>query len=314
VTGCLDVLPGEPVDRLGLGVVAVKYQRLGWAVLALGVGQKIPHPAFKHGVLWASRHADMVEQVWGADRLAGIGIATGAASGLLVVDLDRHGAKDGLLVWQSFLAVNGLYAPPGPWVQTPSGGEHHYYRLPPGEWLPQRRDILDGVDLKIDGGYVVAPPTMVKISYDARQPGQVLLPYRWNGCPCTLPVAPDWMIRWAKNAPAAGSSGQGAATSEGGALPDLTEHYRDGMPVGLRNIALMQLACQQFARYGSHDPYGQARVAIDRVLAATDRAGFHAGEIERTIASARDFIARREREDEEAAASVPRWWAHGGHP
>jgi len=311
VTGCLDVQPGDPVDRLGLGVVALKYQALGFAVMALEREQKRPHRTFTHGVLWASRDASMVEQVWPADRLAGIGIATGTPSGLLVVDLDRHkAAQDGVLMWQSFLAANNLRMPPGPWVQTPSGGEHRYYRLPP--WvtkLATRRDILDGVDLKIDGGYVGAPPTMVRVSYDARQPGRVLLPYVWHGCPCTLPEAPAWIIEWAENAPAAGSSGEGQATSEGGALPDLVEHYAAGLPVGLRNIGLMQLACQQFARYGSADPHGMARAAIDKVLAATDRAGFRDPEAERTIASARDFIARREREDAEAAASVPRWWA-----
>ena len=314
MTGCLDVQPGDPVDRLGLGVVALKYQALGFAVLGLEPLAKRPSKLVEHGVLWADTDPAAVHWLWSRQPKAGIGLATGAASGVIVIDLDRHGgAQDGVRTWQDFLAQNGLSVPPGPWVQTPSGGEHHYYRLPPGADLPGRRDILDGVDVKASGGYVGAPPSMVLVTYDdPRKPGRVKIPYVMHGCLCSIPPAPDWMLTWALSAPTAGSSGEHSATSESGALPDLESHYAGGLPVGLRNIVLMQLACQLFARYGSHDPHGQAREAIGRVLAATDQSGFGGAEQERTIASAQAFIARREQEDAEAAASVPPWWERPG--
>jgi Bifunctional DNA primase/polymerase, N-terminal len=320
MTHCMHIDPGHPdLPRLGFGVAARLYQeRFGWAVLALARKQKRPHPIMKHGVLWASRDGGMVEQVWGQDPFAGVGIATGAASGLMVVDLDRHGRQDGIAVWAQFLAENRLAVPPGPWVQTPSGGQHHYYRLPPGAGMPQRPKLLPSVDLKINGGYVGAPPTVVNVTWsDGRRAGEVPLPYVWNGCPCQIPPAPEWMLSWALSATATGhDGGAGNGDSSGGSLADLATFYATGLPVGMRNVALMQLACQQFRRYGSADPDGSARLEIGKVLANTIRDGFPATERERTITSARDFIAACEREEQALAdwtyRYVPDWWNHPG--
>ena len=315
MTGCLHIDPGHPdLPRLGFGVAAKLYQeRFGWAVLALGWREKRPHPVMRHGVLWASRYPDMAEQVWGAHPSAGVGIATGSRSGLLVVDLDLHHGQDGTAVWAQFLAENGLVLPPGPWVQTPSGGQHHYYALPPGVAMPQRPKILPSVDLKIDGGYVGAPPTLINVTWsdghDGRKAGEIPLPYRWNGCPCQIPPAPGWMLEWALSATAEGhDSGAGNGDGSGGSLPDLTVFYAGGLPVGLRNTGLMSLACQQFCKYGPADREGKADRAIQGVLRETNQDGFHKPEQHTTIESARAFIARREREDAAAVADIPAQW------
>jgi len=316
-------VPADDPDlpRLGFGTVAKRYQALGRAVLGLAPRQKRPHPLMKHGVLWADTSPAMVEWMWSKDPAAGIGIATGSASGLLVVDLDLHGGEDGTAVWAAFLAQHGLSVPPGPWVTTPSGGQHHYYALPPGMVIPTRPKILPSVDLKIDGGYVGAPPTMISVTWtEGKRAGEVSVPYAWIGDPASVPMAPGWMTEWAQTAVSTGGGGgNGGGDGHGGALDDLTEVYATGLPVGLRNTGLMQLACQQFARYGSADPYGMAMAAIEQVLGRTDTTGFLAAEQHRTIASARDFIARCEAErarqeqaDAEAMRTVPDWWKHPG--
>jgi Bifunctional DNA primase/polymerase, N-terminal len=298
MTGCLDVDPGSAA-RLGLGAVALRYQQLGFAVLGLGVGSKRPHKLVRGGVSWADTDPRAVEYVWSRDKLAGIGIACGQPSGLLVIDLDRHGELDGRMVWQRFLAVNGLMAEPGPWVSTPSGGEHRYYRLPPGVTMPTRIGIMPSVDIKAQDSYVAAPPSRVRVDYDARgggKPGSVLLPYDWHGCPCALPPAPDWMLNMIMTMPGSGGNG-GSGDDSLDDLPELAELYQNGLPVGMRNITLMRLACQQYRQCKSADRLGRARAAIDRVLAATDRSGFPPAEAERTIASARAFVARIEAEE-----------------
>jgi hypothetical protein len=294
VSGHLDVAAGSPaVARLGVGAVALRWQRLGFSVLGLGHGSKRPHPLVRGGVNWADTDPAAVDYVWSRERTAGIGIATGLPGGLIVVDLDRHGQYDGRLVWQQFLAVNGLMAEAGPWVSTPSGGEHHYYRLPHGVTVPTRTGLLPSCDIKAAGGYVAAPPSMIRVDHHGpgEQPGSVLLPYVMHGCPCELPAVPLWLLTMVLTVPGTGGGNGGGDHDD---LPPLDELYEHGLPVGLRNVGLMKLACQQYRRYGSADRMGAARAAIDAVLDRTDRSGFSAGEAERTIASARSFVARQE--------------------
>lgn len=77
--------------------------------------------------------------------VSGIGIVTGKLSNLSVVDVDVHkGGK-----------TNGL--PPTLIAKTQSGGWHYYYRYLPG--LPNKADIKPGIDIRSEGGYVIAPPS-----------------------------------------------------------------------------------------------------------------------------------------------------------
>ncbi|WP_026487662.1 bifunctional DNA primase/polymerase [Caldanaerobius polysaccharolyticus] len=87
---------------------------------------------------------------WGAHPELGVAIITGAISGIVVVDEDvkRGGAE----------ALKNLSLPPTLTVVTPSGGRHYYYKHP-GGYVPNQTNILPGVDIRGDGGYVVAPPT-----------------------------------------------------------------------------------------------------------------------------------------------------------
>src|SRR5947209_12336724 len=213
MTGCLDVHPGSPaVARLGLGAAALRWQRLGYAVLALGVGSKRPHQLFasEHGpagVHWATTDPAMVDYVWARDKLAGIGVATGQASRLLVIDLDVKDGLNGRIELGRFMLEHQLAVPMGLQVSTPSGGWHIWMRLPEGVSVPGRIGILPGVDVKSDGGYVVAAPSRVWL--DSLDGGRVLVPYRARGCPCELPMAPDWLLRWVEQTPGTGQGSGG---------------------------------------------------------------------------------------------------------
>ncbi len=84
---------------------------------------------------------------------ANIAIRTGAASGIVVVDIDpRHGGQDS---FDEFVAKHGL-PPATPMVKTGSGGLHIYFRHPGGH-VGNRQDMLPGIDVRGDGGYVLAP-------------------------------------------------------------------------------------------------------------------------------------------------------------
>jgi hypothetical protein len=83
---------------------------------------------------------------------AQVGLATGE-SGLVVIDLDK---KTGGLDW---LKKNDAKVRANYIVRTPRGGLHLYYRAREGETVKDSASIIaPGVDVRGDGGYVVAYP------------------------------------------------------------------------------------------------------------------------------------------------------------
>lgn len=85
---------------------------------------------------------------------ADICIATG--NGLLVIDLDVKGKEDGISSLLNWVAINGTM-PATAVAKTKSGGQHHYYMVK--ATYPNSRGFLPGIDIRSDGGYVVAPPS-----------------------------------------------------------------------------------------------------------------------------------------------------------
>jgi hypothetical protein len=84
---------------------------------------------------------------------AGIGLITGQISNLAIIDLDEvENAKDVL----NKLIPDSLVFPI---VQTPSGGEHWFFSCTDPD-LGNNTRIVPGCDLRANGGYVVAPPSI----------------------------------------------------------------------------------------------------------------------------------------------------------
>lgn len=134
---------------------ALGYASRGWPVLP--VRGKVPRTS--HGVRDASADAGVIRSWWRTWPDAGVGIATGRASRLVVLDVDpRHGGDDSLR--ELAARIGGL--PDTAVCLTGGGGTHHYYRHPGGRDVPCRVALggYAGLDLRGDGGYVVAPPTL----------------------------------------------------------------------------------------------------------------------------------------------------------
>lgn len=108
-------------------------------------------PAIDAWKEFQTRYATDEELVkWFSDGKRNIGIVTGKLSGLTVVDFDTAEAIE--------LAKEKGF-PKGPLVKT-ARGFHAYCRYEEGHRNFQKKAGLPGIDLRGEGGYVVAPPSI----------------------------------------------------------------------------------------------------------------------------------------------------------
>ena len=137
---------------------ATEYIKLGLAVFPLE--EKGKRPKTKNGCKDATTDAAIVKAWWQQWPNANIGIATGNKSGgIFVVDLDidEDRGLDGYHTLREWENENGKF--PETWTAiTGRGGYHLYYRW--SSKVKNRAGIIDGVDIRGEGGYVVAPPSI----------------------------------------------------------------------------------------------------------------------------------------------------------
>jgi Bifunctional DNA primase/polymerase, N-terminal len=134
---------------------ALEYARRGWAVFPCRPGSK--EPATAHGFNDASTDQARIERIWSRHPDMNVAIATGG-TGPDVLDVDVAHGKPGYDSLSDAVRA-GLVTTPMGLVLTPSGGLHLYYQ---GD--AQRNGSLPdhGLDLRGEGGYVLAPPSQVK--------------------------------------------------------------------------------------------------------------------------------------------------------
>ena len=138
---------------------ALKYANMGLAVFPLIPRDKKPLTA--NGFKDATTDPAQIEKWWTRNPSANIGIATGAISNGLVaidMDVDKVKGKDGYHVFQDWCEENFLMLPDS-WLSiTGRGGYHLFYQ---SEFaVPSRISWLTDVDIRADGAYVVAPPSI----------------------------------------------------------------------------------------------------------------------------------------------------------
>lgn len=81
---------------------------------------------------------------------AQVGIVTGKLSDIFVVDLDTDEAKE---TFEKTLPETLI----PPTALTPRGGKHYYFRHVEG--FPNRANYTPGLDIRTQGGFIVAPPS-----------------------------------------------------------------------------------------------------------------------------------------------------------
>jgi hypothetical protein len=113
------------------------------------------HPRIKEWQLKASTDPLVISEWWRRWPDANVCIATGAISGVIVIDVDpRHGGNE------SLAALERDCGPlPATVTSKTGGGGSHLFFQHPGHDVPNRTNVLPGIDVRGDGGFVVAPPS-----------------------------------------------------------------------------------------------------------------------------------------------------------
>ena len=161
---------------------ALYYAReLQWCVFALAQASKIP-PARSHGFHDATRDPDLIKAMWMHRPLSNIGIRTGPASDLFVLDVDpRHRGDESL---ERLIAKHGSL-PHTFTVWTPGGGMHLYFRWPGISLRSTAGALDDGLDTRGEGGYVVGAGSVLR-------GGRV---YRCDDECAPVAPMPSWFVR-----------------------------------------------------------------------------------------------------------------------
>lgn len=117
------------------------------------------HPYTPRGFHDASTDLAQVEAWWARVPDANLGVPTGKASGMVVVDVDVHGPADGRRAFDS-AAEAGLVGGWSVLVRTPTGGMHAYHAAIPGVEQRSWQAARAGIDFRGDGGYIIVSPSV----------------------------------------------------------------------------------------------------------------------------------------------------------
>lgn len=188
-------------SRVNLRLHARGYINRGWAVVPLWwprfalvcacpLGKDCKSPG-KHPMKtdWAAKPLKTgldVDLWWSRHPHCNVGLATGETSGFVVLDIDPD--KGG---WDSYNHIVKKYGRiPDTLVSvTGSGGRHVLFKHPgPGQKIKNAIGYLPGIDIRGDGGQIVAPPSLHGSG----------MRYEWHeqGHPSNKRLAPmpDWMF------------------------------------------------------------------------------------------------------------------------
>jgi DNA-binding transcriptional ArsR family regulator len=179
------------------------------------------HPRIPNGHHGATTDPDRIGRWWSQWPDANIGIPTGERSGILVLDIDDHG----------FTSLDALEEEHGQLpetltVRTGGGGMHAYFEYPTGSELRNSAGLVGfGLDVRGEGGYVVAPPSRT-------DKGPYALLERKS-----LSAPPGWLLEAARRPHRAHTeedeTGAGGAWSLDG----------EPIPYGERGDTLFRIAC-----------------------------------------------------------------------
>lgn len=241
----------------------------GYAVFPVATNK---HPTCPHGFNDASKDAVKIRELW--HRYPGplIGIATGAVSGIDVLDIDRK--PEACSWWHA----NHHRIPATRTYRSRSGGLHLYFRHADGLRCSGGR-VATGIDVKADGGCCTLWFASGEECNDEKCSREKCLdhmpPARW----------PDWLLNAARPPPDPPAPPRSVVQSDAAVEKAISAvvAFASTAKEGQRNAALFWATC----RLGERARAGQLgqREAEDMLIGAAKAAGIDAMEARSTIRS-----------------------------
>lgn len=132
---------------------ALGYVDQGLSIFPIKPRDKVPM------MEWSPRQttkadSETVRMWWKKWPIANIGIVTGKISNIVVVDCDSPEGRKNVDQYIRQTLIGKI-----PMVST-GAGFHLYFKHPGNILVPNRKDMFKNVDVRGDGGYVVAPPSL----------------------------------------------------------------------------------------------------------------------------------------------------------
>lgn len=162
---------------------AITYAKQGIPVFPLKPNSKLP--LTPNGFYDATTDIHVINGWWQRIPDANIGIPTGKATGIMVLDVDFKDGKNGYETLEHLEAKHGSL-PETRTHSTPSGGSHIIFLTGDHDVSGSAGKLGNGLDIRANGGYIVAPPSLIDGNcYITENPESLLSP------------APEWLIRLA---------------------------------------------------------------------------------------------------------------------
>jgi len=139
------------------------------------------HPRTRYGVNDATTDLEIIRGWWRQWPNANLGIPTGKASDIIALDVDPKSGG-----FYSLDELEGSYSelPATVKQRTGSNGEHRIFKYPDVRVKNSVSAIGRGLDIRSDGGYIVAAPSL-------HASGKR---YEWYGVNTPVENAPDWLV------------------------------------------------------------------------------------------------------------------------
>lgn len=206
-------------------------------------------PATTNGFYSATLDPEQIRFWWDRQPYS---IGVSVPDGLIVVDFDANAHEH--------IKDNPDMGLPETWVTiTPGkgGGRHYWYRLPEGVKIAPRVKVMDGIDIRTLGSYVLVPPSTHPDGGE----------YAWEDLgviedvdPKTFPLCPKWVIE----------SCQQSVKTEEKEKVSLVKMLQ-GIEPGSRQVGLFRAACSMRARGFEKE---EAEIILDGIAKASEGSGY----------------------------------------